>query len=131
MVITHKLAEILSYLCDNRIQNFSLERPENDGLVLDRINDKSLSRLNEPGPDVVDGGDGDDEAVFSGARALHLRKQLLFDGFDQLRTKISRVQKNFVVQRNVVKHPRIFVIKFKPKLRNGNKIRLALKNNQI
>ena len=92
------------YLCDNGIEDFVFERSEDDGLVLDRVDDKSLSGLDEAGPDVVDRRDGDDEAVLARARALHLREQLLFHGVHKLWPKVSRGEHDLVVEANVEEH---------------------------
>ena len=54
------------------VQDLALEGPEDDGLVLDGVEHESLAGLDEPGPHVVDAGDGDDEAVLARAGALDL-----------------------------------------------------------
>ena len=43
------------------------------GLVLDRVDDEAATGLDQARADVVDRGDGDDEAIFARASALHLR----------------------------------------------------------
>ena len=50
-----KPAQIPAYLCDDGIEHLPLEGSEHDGLVLDRVDDKAASRLDEAGADVVDG----------------------------------------------------------------------------
>lgn len=86
-------------LCDHRVQHFALERPEHDGFVLDRIDHEALAGQNQPGTDVVNGGDGYHEPVLTGAGSLHFGVQFLLYRFDQLRAKIARVQENLVLER--------------------------------
>ena len=61
-------------LRDHGVQHLALEGPEDDGLVLDGVEDESLAGLDEAGADVIDARDGDDEAVLARAGALHLGK---------------------------------------------------------
>ena len=81
-----------------------LERSEHDGLVLDGVDDVTLAGRDEAGADVVDGRDGDDEAVFAGARPLDLREELLLHGVHELRPEVARRQHDLVVQANVEEH---------------------------
>jgi len=59
--------------------------------LYDGIRDETRPALDETRADVVDCGDGDDEAVFASARALNLVEQLLPNGVQQLDPKISRM----------------------------------------
>ena len=86
------------------VEDLTLKGPEHNGLVLDGVDDEALSRLDEAGGDVVDGGDGDDESILAGARALHLAEQLLLHRLHELRTEVPRVEHHLVIQLNVVKH---------------------------
>ena len=81
-----------------------LEGSEDDGLVLDGVDDEALAGLDEAGADVVDGGDGDDEAVLARARPLHLREELLLHRVHQLRPEVARRQHDLVVQADVEEH---------------------------
>ena len=92
------------YLCDNGIEDFVFERSEDDGLVLDRVDDEPLAGLNKAGADVVDRRDGDDEAVLARARALHLREQLLLHSVHKLWSKVARGEHDLVVEANVKEH---------------------------
>ena len=47
------------------VQHLALERSEDDGLVLDWVEDKPLPGLDEPRSHTVDGGDGNDEAILA------------------------------------------------------------------
>lgn len=47
----------------HRIHHLAFKGPEDDGLVLDGVEHEAAARLDDACPDVVDGGDGDDEAV--------------------------------------------------------------------
>ena len=85
-----------------------LEGSEDDGLVLDGVDDEALAGLDEAGADVVDGGDGDDEAVLARARPLHLREQLLLHRVHQLRAEVARRQHDLVVQADVEEHGDFF-----------------------
>ena len=81
-----------------------LEGSEDDGLVLDGVDDEALAGLDEAGADVVDGGDGDHEAVLARARPLHLREELLLHRVHQLRPEVARRQHDLVVQADVEEH---------------------------
>lgn len=72
-------ADLVDLLHDG-IQNLSFERSEDDGLVLHWVHHKTLASLNDTSSDVVDGGDGDHESIFSRASALDFCVQLLSDG---------------------------------------------------
>jgi len=80
-------------LSDHSVQNLSFKRLEDDGFVLNRVNDEVLSRLNEACTDVVDGGDGDDETIFARTGALYLAEQLLLDCVQQLRPWTLKTKK--------------------------------------
>ena len=85
------------YLCDNGIEDFVLEGTEDNGLVLDRVDDKPLAGLNEAGADVVDRRDGDDKAVLASTRALHLREQLLLHCVHELWSKVAWSEHDLVL----------------------------------
>ena len=61
------------YLCDHGVKHLSLERPEHDGFVLDRVDDETAARLDQAGPDIVDGRHRNDEAILAGTGPLHLK----------------------------------------------------------
>lgn len=95
--------EYLVDLFDNCVQHLALERPENDGLVLDRIHNESLAGLNDSRTDHIDCGDGNDESVFAGASALHFGVQFLFDRFHQLGSEILGMEEDFVLERDLAR----------------------------
>lgn len=88
----------LVHLLDDGIQHLALERPKNDGLVLNRIHDESLARLDDAGSDHVDGCDSNYEAVLAGTGPLHLCVQFLLNCFHELRSKVLRMQEDFVFE---------------------------------
>lgn len=94
----------LVHLRDDAVEHFALERPEHDRPVLDLVDGESGVVLDEAIADVIDRGDRDHEAVFAGARAFYLGEQLALDGLQQLRSEVSRMQFDFVLQRDVVEH---------------------------
>ena len=56
----------LKYLVDlshDSIQNLPFEWAEDNGLVFDWIDDKTLPRLNDSCPNVVDGGDSNHKSI--------------------------------------------------------------------
>lgn len=85
-------------LCHDSVQNFSLEWPKHDRLVLHRIDHKALTRLNNPGTYVVDCGDRNYEAVLSGARSFHFGVQLLLHCVEQRGAEVTRSQEDFMFQ---------------------------------
>ena len=87
----------LVHLGDDGVDDLVLEGPEDDGLVLDGVDDEALAGLDDAAADVVDGGDGDHEAVLAGARALDLGEELLLHGVHELRTEVPRVEEDLVV----------------------------------
>ena len=90
---------------------YCLERSEDDGFVLDVVDDQPLARLDQSCADVLDVGDGDHEAVLAGASSLHFAEEFLLDRVHQLGAKVPRVQLDLVVQRDVVKHCRPLPVK--------------------
>ena len=83
---------------------YCLERSEDDGFVLDVVDDQPLAGLDQSCADVLNVGDGDHEAVLAGASAFHFAEEFLLDRVHQLGAKVPRVQLDLVVQRDVVKH---------------------------
>lgn len=67
-------SSLASDLRDDRVEHLPLEGPEDDGLVLDRVDDEALAGLDQAGPDVVDRRHRDHEAVL--ARAEGRRKRI-------------------------------------------------------
>jgi hypothetical protein len=57
--------EHCSYLGDNGVQNLALEGAEDDGLVLDGIDDKPLARLDQARPHAVNCRHCNHEPVFA------------------------------------------------------------------
>ena len=55
----------LVHLGDHSVEDLSLEGPEDDGFVLDGVEDEPLTSLDEAGSNTVDGGDGNDEAILA------------------------------------------------------------------
>lgn len=86
------------HLRDDCIQNLAFERPKYDRLIFDWVDDEALSRLNNTRTNVIDGRHRNDKSIFAGARAFHLRVQLLSHRFHQLGPKVFRMQQNFVLQ---------------------------------
>lgn len=58
-----KPAPHLVNLSDHCIHNFSFKRTEDNGLVFDWIEDKTSAWLDYASTDVVNGGNGNDEAM--------------------------------------------------------------------
>lgn len=85
-------------LFDDGVQHLALERPEHNRLILYRIDDESLTGLNNSRTDHIDGGDGNNESVFSGARSFHLGVQFLFDRLHELRPKVLGMEQDFVFE---------------------------------
>jgi len=54
--------------------------------------------------DIVDGGDGNDEAILSGASSLYFGEQLLLNCVHQLRPEVPRVQHDLMFQGDVIEH---------------------------
>lgn len=103
------LSTHLINLFHHSIQHLTLEGPENNGLVLDRIHHESLTRLNDTGANLVDGGHRYHKSILAGAGALHFGVQFLFNGLQQLWTKVTRMQQDFMLHRNLqdTSHPLI------------------------
>lgn len=61
--INFKHVPHLVNLCNHSIHHLSFERPEHNGLVLDRVQDKPSAWLDYTCPNVVNGGDCNDKAI--------------------------------------------------------------------
>lgn len=83
-------------LGDNGVQHLSFEWPEDNCLVLHRINHKSLPGLDNTTLNVVYRCHRDHESVFARTCALHFWVQLLFHRVHQLRSEIPWMQQNLV-----------------------------------
>lgn len=79
-------------LLNDSIENFSLERSENDGFVLNRIHDKTLSSLNYASSNIVDRSHRNDKSVLSSARSFYFCVKLLTHCIEKLRSKVSRMK---------------------------------------
>jgi hypothetical protein len=88
-------------LCYDGVQNLTFEWSKDDRLVLDRIDDKTLTGLNDAGSDVVDRGDGNNKTIFARTSTLDLVVELLLYSFDELWTKVARVEQDFVLERDL------------------------------
>ena len=55
----------LVHLRHHGVQHLALERSEDDGFVLNGVENKPLAGLDETGAHTVDGGDGYDEAILA------------------------------------------------------------------
>lgn len=112
-------------LGNDRVQDFTFERPEDDSFVLDRVDHVASAWLDGASSDLVDRCYGNDKSIpeelkalrfntrsiaradssskflLARTRSLNLAEELLMDSLDEIGTKVSGMKQDLVFERNL------------------------------